>query len=64
MIELFPTHIQRLILTNHKCLYEPTEFEFDGLIKAFVIRQNQALNMRGKEFDHVSSIHRPRIKNI
>ena len=28
MIELFPTHIQRLILTNHKCFYEPTEFEF------------------------------------
>ena len=28
MIEPFPTHIQRLILTNHKCFYEPTEFEF------------------------------------
>ena len=28
MIELFPTHIQRLILTNHKCFYRPTEFEF------------------------------------
>ena len=26
--ELFPTHIRRLVLTNHKCFYEKTEFEF------------------------------------
>ena len=26
--ELLPTHIKKLILTNHKCFYEPTEFEF------------------------------------
>ena len=26
--ELFPTHIRRLVLTNHKCFYSPTEFDF------------------------------------
>jgi predicted ATPase len=55
--ELYPTYIKKLIVANHKCFYEPTEFEFGPGFNILVGENSSGKSTVLEALDPATSLH-------